>query len=265
MAQRRRASQTAVMLAATMSTQALLRRYAGERRHADLDVLVRRFQPLARSLARRYRGSLVGRDDLEQAALLGLVTALQRFDPDRGCAFSTYAVPTILGEIRRQHRDTLWPAHVPRPVRERARQVRATADALAATSGRAPRAREIAARLGCGEEEVVDALLAGAMLNRVSLDVVASDPDEGGQPAVPVGGEDRGFELAECRADLERAIPQLDDDERRVLRLRYADELTFAQIGRVLAVRPAQASRLARRSLDHLRALTSEPGRAVAA
>ena len=265
MAARAVAAQTAVMLAATLSTPVLLRRYARERRASDLDVLVRRFQPLARSLARRYRGSSVGRDDLEQAASLGLVTALQRFDPERGCAFSTFAVPTILGEIRRQHRDTLWPAHVPRLVKERARQVRVTGDELATQHGRAPRPAEIAARLGYGEEDVVEALVAGATLNRVSLDHTVGDSDESSPLAVAVGDDDPGFELAECRADLERAIPQLDDAERRVLRLRYAEELTFAEIGRVLAVRPAHAARLARRSLDHLRALTSERGRALAA
>jgi len=264
MAARGGPAQTASMLAETLSTEVLLRRYARERRPADLDVLVQRYRPLARSLARRYRGSSVGRDDLEQAAWLGLVMALQRFDPKRGCAFSTFAVPTILGEIRRQHRDTLWPAHVPRLVKERARKVRVSADEFATRHGRAPRSAEIAEQLGYQEEEVVEALVASASLNRVSLDHTVGDPDESPPLALALGDEDPGFELAECRADLERAIPQLDAAERRVLRLRYAEELTFAEIGRVLAVRPAHAARLARRSLEHLRALTSERGRALA-
>jgi RNA polymerase sigma-B factor len=253
------------MLPDASSTDVLLRRYARERRPADLDVLVRRFQPLARSLAGRYRGGAVAREDLEQAASLGLVTALQRFDPERGCAFSTFAVPTILGELRRQHRDTLWPAHVPRLVKERARHVRAAADELAARHRRPPRPAEIAARLGCDEEAVVEALVAGASLNRVSLDHAAGESDDRHPLAGAIGDEDPGFDLAECRADLERAIPRLDEVERRVLRLRYAEELTFAEIGRVLALRPTQAARLARRSLDHLRALTTDPRQAVAA
>lgn len=254
------------MLPAPASTEVLLQRYARERRPADLDLLVRRFQPLARSLARRYRGTSVSREDIEQAACLGLVGALQRFDPGRGCAFSTYAVPTILGEIRRQYRDTLWPAHVPRLVKERMRQVRATSDELLAESGRAPRVAEIAARLGCAEEEVVEALVAASTLNRLSLDVgYADDADDGATLGASVGEEDPGFELAECRVDLERAIPQLDDAERRVLRLRFDDERTFAEIGRDLALAPAQAARLARRSLERLRALTSEADGPVAA
>jgi RNA polymerase sigma-B factor len=266
MAARRHPPTLGVMLAATISTDALLRRYARERRPADLDLLVRRFQPLALSVARRWRGAAVARDDVEQAACLGLVGALQRFDPDRGCAFSTYAVPTILGEIRRHHRDTVWPAHVPRLVKERVRQVRATADTFVAERGRAPRADEIAACLGCDEERVVEALVAASTLNRVSLDRTNTEEgDEGAPLAACLGDDDPGFELVECRVDLERAIPRLDDAERRVLRLRYADERTFAEIGRELAVAPGQAARLARRSLDRLRALTSEAGGAVAA
>jgi RNA polymerase sigma-B factor len=257
---------TEAMLPRTMPTEALLRRYARERRPADLELLVRRFQPLARSVARRYRGASMARDDLEQAACLGLVGALQRFDPDRGCAFSTFAVPTILGEIRRQYRETLWPAHVPRLVKERVRQVRAAVDALVAQGGQAPAVDEIAALLGCDQEGVLEALVAASTLNRVSLDrAYADEGEEGASLAASIGDDDPGFELAECRADLERAIPQLDDAERRVLRLRYADERTFAEIGRELALAPGQAARLARRSVDHLRALTSDSGRAVAA
>ena len=105
-------------------TDQLLRRYAQTRGEGDMEQLVRRFQPLARSLARRYRRGSVAPEDLEQAAYLGLVKAVRRFDPARGHAFSTFAVPTILGEVRRQCRDAIWPAHVPRPVQERAQAVR---------------------------------------------------------------------------------------------------------------------------------------------
>jgi RNA polymerase sigma-B factor len=241
------------------SSDELLRRYAREREPSDLDQLVRRFQPLARSLARRYRLGSVTRDDLEQAAYLGLVNALQRFDPRRGCAFTTYAVPTILGEIRRQCRDAAWPAHVPRLVKERARRVRETTESMRSELGRAPTVSETAARLGFDEEHVVEALTAASTLNRVSLDRPHAEDGEDGAPLIAgLGEEDPGFDLAECRADIERAIPQLDADERLVLRLRYADERTFAEIGRELALAPAQAARLARRSLDHLRTLTAD-------
>lgn len=244
----------------------LLRRYARQRRPADLEELVRRFQPLARSLARRYRVRAVARDDLEQAAYLGLVKALRRFDPDRGHAFSTYAVPTILGEIRRQCRAAMWPAHVPRLVQERVRLVRQTADQLGAELGRSPKAREIAARLECDEETVVESLTAAAALGSVSLDRPSACDDEY-RPSVveALGHEDPGFEFVECRATIEDALTRLDDDERLVLRLRYADERTFAEIGQELALGPAEAARLARRSIDRLRALTNDADQSVAA
>jgi RNA polymerase sigma-B factor len=252
--------------AVVRTSDALLRRYARERMPADLDRLVRRFQPLARSLARRYRLSSVAADDLEQAAYLGLVNALQRFDPGRGCAFTTYAVPTILGEIRRQCREAAWPAHVPRVVKERARHVRAHADDLRAELGRPPTVAEIATRVGCGQEDVVEALAAASTLNRVSLDQCRAEEGDDGAPLVAsLGEDDPAFELAEYRADIERAIPQLDDAERLVLRLRFADERTFAEIGQELALAPGQAARLAKKSLDHLRALTVESGPALVA
>jgi RNA polymerase sigma-B factor len=251
---------------AAPTNHVLLRRYARQRRPADLEELVRRFQPLARGLARRYRLRAVPRDDLEQAAYLGLVKALRGFDPDLGRAFSTYAVPTILGEIRRQCRASMWAAHVPRLVQERVRLVRQTADQLRAQLGRSPRVREIAARLECDEEIVVESLTAAAALGSVSLDRPSAREDEDRSSVVEaLGHEDPGFEFVECRATIEDALTRLDDDERLVLRLRYADERTFAEIGQELALGPAEAARLARRSLDHLRALTNDAEQRIAA
>jgi RNA polymerase sigma-B factor len=224
-------------------TERLLARYAERRDPADMEELVRRHRPLARALARRYRGGPIASEDLEQAACLGLVKALQRFDPGRGCAFSTFAVPTILGELRRLCRGAIWPAHVPRPVQERVRAVRAAS--AAHTPGRKPRAAEIAARLGWSEELVVESLSAAGALDSVPL-----EGDE-------IGAVDPGYELVELRCTIEAALPRLDEDERRVLRLRFADERTFGEIGRELALGPAQASRLLRSSVERLAALAA--------
>ena len=238
-------------------TGVLLRRYARERRCADLDELVLRFQPLARGLARRYYLPSVSSEDLEQAAYLGLIAALQRFEPELGNAFSTYAVPTILGEIRRHCREAAWPAHVPRAVKERVREVRRQADTLELRLRRAPTVAEIAQRLACDEDAVVDALIAASTRDRVSLDAPAREG--GNEPvAATVGAVDPGYELSEMRLDIERAIPRLDGQERRVLRLRFAEERSFREIGAELAVPPARAARIARRSLAHLRMLTCE-------
>ena len=245
------------------ASERLLRRYAHERSPADLDALVRRFQPLARSLAHRYRLSSVAADDLEQAAYLGLVKAIRGFDPARGCAFSTFAVPTILGEVRRQCRSAMWPAHVPRPVQERVQRVRSTGGALRAELRRAPSVRELAARLEWKEEWVIEALTAARTLGTVSLDDAQEDDYGETGLAHRVGAEDPGFELLESRMAIETALPALDEDERRVLRLRYAHERTFAEIGRELAITAAQAARLTRRSEDHLRALAGDSAAAA--
>jgi RNA polymerase sigma-B factor len=223
----------------------LLARYAERRDPADLEELVRRYRPLARSLARRFRDGAVAAEDLDQAACLGLICALLRFDPARGCAFSTFAVPTILGELRRQCRGAAGPAHIPRPVRERLRELRAARAALAAEGGCAPRPAALAERLGWSAEQVVEILAAVSALDSVPLDGDA------------VGAVDPGYELVELRGAIEAALPQLDDDERRVLRLRFADEATFREIGRELALRPAQAARLLRSSVDRLAALAA--------
>ena len=219
---------------------------------------MRRFQPLARSLARRYRSRSVASEDLEQAAYLGLVKAVRRFDPSRRCAFSTFAVPTILGEVRRQYRNAIWPAHVPRPAQERVHAVRKTGAALTAELGRPPRAREIAERLRWTEELVVETLAAGNTLNSVSLDQPEASPD-GDRTSVAdrLGDIDPAYELVESRVAIEAALPKLDEDERRVLHLRFADERTFCEIGGDLALAPGQAAEFLRSSVQHLSMLAA--------
>jgi RNA polymerase sigma-B factor len=243
------------------STERLLRRFALERRPSDLEELVRRHLPLARGIARRFHASSVARDDLEQAAYLGLVKAIHRFEPERGYAFSTFAVPTMLGEVRRQCREAMWPAHVPRPMQERIRATRRARDTLTAALGRSPTADDLAAHLGWEHELVVETAAAANTLNSVSLDAgrrgIGDDGEETGLSDA-LGAEDDAYELVEYRAAIEQALPRLDDTERSVLRLRYAEEHTFAQIGRELSVAPAQAASLLRGSLDRLARLTAE-------
>jgi RNA polymerase sigma-B factor len=196
-------------------TEILLRRYAVTHRSADLEELVRRHQPLARRIARRYRFSSVPRDDLEQAAYVGLLKAIRRFDPDRGFAFSTFAVPTIVGDVKRQCREAIWTTHVPRPVQERVALVRRAAGQLSAELARSPRVREIASRVGWNEERVLEALTAATALNTLPLDGGVGDADaDAGSPAERIGCEDSGYELAECRATIEEALLDLTEDER---------------------------------------------------
>ena len=247
----------------TLDDDELLRRYAAKRDPADLEALVSRYRPLARSLARRYARGPSGLEDLEQVACLGLVKAIQRFDPARGFAFTTYAVPTIAGELKRWYRQTAWAAHVPRRVQERVVAVRATADGLT-TQGRPATAEAVARVLGCETEDVIDALCAAEALMPVSLDGAAG-PDADAGPAQGLGAEDPGFELVERRAAVEDALMQLTRHERELLRLRFDEELTHERIAQRLGTTPGGVARALRDILDQLGACAGDRSAAIAA
>ncbi len=156
----------------------LLRRYAAQRDASALEALVVRFRPLAMSLARRYASGGYPLDDLQQVACLGLVKALRRFDPDRGVSFTSFAGPTILGELRRFCRDTAWPAHVPRGMQERVRELRRASDELAAARGCVSAAADLATELGWAEEDVVETMVAAASRSTVSLERWGDDDQD---------------------------------------------------------------------------------------
>jgi RNA polymerase sigma-B factor len=225
----------------------------------DAEALVLRHTPLARHLAQRYVRATDQREDLEQVAYLGLVKAAKRFDPGRGIAFTSFAVPTILGELRRHCRDTRWAWHVPRSVQERVQALRRVEDDWQSHRGRRPTAREAAAALGCSEEEVLDARLAAATLAPESLNAPQPFGDGTiGESIDGLGTEDAGFAAAERRDSLARALACLDDRARRVLRLRAEADLTTAEIATCLGLSPAQAGRVVSTSLRRLRAALRE-------
>jgi RNA polymerase sigma-B factor len=232
--------------------QWLLRRYASDRRPADLEALVVSYRPLACSLAKRYSSGPHGDPDLEQAACEGLVKALQRFDPDRGTPFTSFAVPTILGEVRRYLRDTVWPAHVPRKIQERVRRVRRAGEEFSAGFGRAPTVPELAATLRLSEEEVVEALTAASTSRTSSLDAERSDLD-GFTLADQLGSIDPAYEQVECLTAIERAFPALPIEEQTVVRLHFGGDLTQRQIAAQLGVSRSHVGRLLGSALDHLR------------
>ena len=226
----------------------------------DLETLVLRYRPLARSVARRHSHGPGGLEDLEQVACLGLVKAIQGFDPARGFAFSTYAVPTIAGELKRWYRQTAWAAHVPRRVQERVVAVRATADRLTTARGRPATAEAVARALRCETEDVIDALCAAEALMPVSLDgAVGTDAD--GVQRHGLSAEDPGFELAEDRAAVEDALMQLGRHERELLRLRFDEELTHERIAQRLGTTPGGVAHALRGILDHLGARDARPQR----
>jgi RNA polymerase sigma-B factor len=233
-------------------------------RHGDpiaREQLVDRFLPLARQLARRYQRGGEQLDDLIQVASLGLLKAIDRFDPARETAFSSFAVPTILGELKRHFRDKGWSVRVPRDLQEMAVRVDRIADEMSRQLGRAPTPGEIAEQTGASLEQVLEAREASAAYRAVSLDRPRSDDEEDGDSyADAFGVEDPGFGLAEDAATVDRLMRVLSDREREVLRLRFEEDLTQSEIGQRVGVSQMHVSRLIRQSIARLREAADDPG-----
>ena len=207
------------------------------------ETLVGRYLPLARSLALRFRGRSEPMDDLFQVASIGLVIAIGRFDADRGLAFSTYAVPTILGELRRHFRDRTWSVRVPRSLQERAMALSKQSEELAAHLGRAPTVPELCAATGLAEEDILEALHAGMAYIASSLDAPSGGADDDTTLGERMGYADPGFDVAETRALLQSASAELTRRQRRILELHLEQDLTQDQIARTVGVSQMQVSR----------------------
>src|SRR5207248_1682709 len=221
------------------------------------ETLIERFLPLARSLARRYIRSSESADDLVQVASLALVKAVDRFDPDRDVAFSTFAVPTILGELKRHFRDTAWAVHMPRSLSEGALRVEKAERQLANATGRTPSVADIAEAMGEDLEWVVNVLDASRAHDALSLDAKVDTPDGDGETlAGTLGGDDERFDYIEERDAVAGSLDQLSERERTVLELRFGGELTQSQIAERIGVSQMQVSRILRRTLDRLRTLS---------
>jgi RNA polymerase sigma-B factor len=229
----------------------LFARYRRRGDSADRDALVRRFLPLARSLALRYRGASEQLDDLIQVASLGLVKALDGFDLERGNSFIAYAAPTILGELRRHFRDRVWELRLPRGLQERTMAVQEAAQKLAEELGQTPTVGQIAERLELSEEEVAEALQAEEARRTLSLDVPRSREDAESVPMVEtVGAAESGYDRVEAQFAAEGA--PLTERERTVLRLRFEEDLNQYEIGQRLGVSQMQISRIMRKALRKL-------------
>jgi RNA polymerase sigma-B factor len=229
----------------------LLRRFAATRSPDLREDLVERFMPLARSLAMRYRGGSESLEDLIQVANLGLVKAIDGFDPDRGKPFTAYAVPTILGELRRHFRDHVWNLHLPRSLQERTMDVDEAITELTERGGRFPTVAQIADRLEISEEEVLDAVRAGEARRTLSLDVPRLREDGESAPTVEMVADDElGYDSVE--SNLAARTADLDDREWLVLRLKFAAGLNQYEIGGRLGVSQMQVSRIMRRALRKL-------------
>lgn len=237
-------------------TRRLLERYhvRGDRRARD--ELVARFMPLARQLALRYYHGREPLEDLIQVAAVGLVKAVDRFEVRRTSAFASYAVPVMLGELRRHFRDNGWALHVPRGLQERTLAVDAEAERLQRDNGRPPTPAQIAEGLGLSLEQVLEAIDAAHATDTVSLDAPRPAADGERDALVDaIGSLDERLELVEYREAIAGALDALPERERLILWLRFARDQTQSQIAAQLGVSQMQVSRLLRRTIDRLRAV----------
>ena len=228
-------------------------RYRVARDPRERERLIELYMPLARSLARRYARGGEPLDDLVQVACIGLVKAVDRYDPCRGHAFTSYAVPTILGELRRYFRDHAWAMRVPRELQELSLRIEKTWDELAAAGGHTPTVHELAIRLDTDDEKILAALeAAGAhYADALDRDGDAADERSTGGPGIV----DPGYALTEERDALAVLLAELKPQERRVLYLRFHEGLTQSEIGRRIGTSQMSVSRILRSGLERLRAV----------
>jgi RNA polymerase sigma-B factor len=211
--------------------------------------------PLARRMAARYSGVSEPYDDLLQVASLGLLNAVDRYDPSRDIPFGAFAKPTILGELKRYFRDRVWTVRVPRSVHDRMAKVETATEKLSLELRRPPSVEELAVEVGIPAAEVLEVLEARHNRRPLSLDAPRIGEDSGDSSGAEwVGRPDGNFDLVDDRLAVEAVLPSLDEREREVLRLRFVEELPQTEIARRIGCSQMHVSRLLRRSLDKLRA-----------
>jgi RNA polymerase sigma-B factor len=229
----------------------LFERYRDGRDRSVRNQLIEAHRPLARRLARRYRTRGEPVDDLEQVAMLGMLKSVERFDPDRGCAFSVFATVTVNGELKRYLRDRTWRVRVPRRAQELSLQIGRTVEALGHRHGRAPTIAEIARELGCTEDDVLEAMEVGASYRNVNPDTGAGDYESGwmGRTTAVVDAYEAVDDLALVRELLDDLPPR----ERTICELRFVDELTQSEIASRVGISQMHVSRLLRASIERMR------------
>lgn len=227
-------------------------RYAKDREPLARDELVGAYEGMVRAVARRYTGRQESYEDLVQVAYIGLLKALDRFDPELGYPFAGFAVPTMIGELKRHFRDRRWKVRLPRPVQERYLAVRAERDRLTQELGRPPTVLDIAEALDLTADEVIEATDVGCTFSMASLDGAESGEDPRRATAVPA---EMGYEALEDSLFLQGLVDRLGDRERQVLALRFQAEMTQRQVGARLGMGQMQVSRLLGRTLTSLRAM----------
>jgi RNA polymerase sigma-B factor len=243
---------------------ALFRRYRATGDRALRDEIVTRHLPLARSIARSFDTSRVAFDDLLQVASIGLIKAVERYDPAFGTTFATYAVPTVRGEVLRYFRDHTWGVRPPRNLQERALELLRTSDEIRGEAGRAPTAAELAERVGASVEEVLEGLYASQARDGSPIEPPTDDHDDAAPQHAGFGTEDSGYDRVDHAVTAQLLMRQLTAIERRVLHLRFQRDLTQSEVGQALGCSQMRVSRIQRRALAKLSELAaSEPAALV--
>jgi RNA polymerase sigma-B factor len=235
----------------TAAQRELLLAYRTSGDPAARERLIEEHMPLVRALAKRYAGRGEPLEDLVQVGAIGLIKAIDRYDPERGAELSTYAVPTIVGELRRHFRDKSWAVHVPRRLKELNQRLARFVDQLTRERGRSPTVAELAKAAGVEEEEVIDALESGHAYTARSLSAPPGEEDL--DPLESLGEEDEGYGAAEHRTVLAEGLRALDEREREIIRLRFYEGLTQSQIAREVGISQMHVSRLIRKALETMR------------
>jgi RNA polymerase sigma-B factor len=217
------------------------------------DSLVHLHLPLVEHCARRFRNRGEPFEDLVQVGTIGLIKSIDRFDSDRGVEFSTYATPTIIGEIKRYFRDKGWAIRVPRRLQELRMQIGSTSAELTQSLGRSPTPRELAEAIGCSVEEIVEGIESSNAYSTLSLDASDDGEDSGSSMLDALGIDDEGLEHVEIRESLKPLLDQLDPREKKILLLRFFKNMTQSQIAEEIGVSQMHVSRLLNRTLEQLR------------
>jgi RNA polymerase sigma-B factor len=242
-----------VSVLAEPSQAELLRAYHEVGDESARERLIEDNLPLVRAIARRYVGRGEPFEDLVQVGSIGLIKAIDRFDLERGVELQTYAIPTIVGEIKRHFCDRGWAVHVPRRLKELHLRLSSLIEQLSAEHGRSPTIQELAQAAGTEEEEVVEALESGHAYSADSLDATGSEEIELDRIR-PLGRVEEGYAVAEDRQLLDHGLGALDERERRIIQLRFGDGLTQSQIAHEVGISQMHVSRLLRRALEKMRA-----------
>ena len=229
---------------------ALFRRYRRNREPAVRDALIARFMPLAAHLARRYPSGRES-EDVSQVAALALVKAVDRFDPDRGSAFASFATPTILGEIKRYFRDYGWALRVPRNIQDMAQRAERVTQSLSSSLGRTPTPAEIAGELGATVEDVLDALASATAHRPEPLEPDIRDADDA--PRAIAAVQEHGYEQVEHACTVDSLLDCLSERDRCVVELRFRHELLQREIANLLGISQMQVSRILAASVEKLR------------